>query len=157
MNVAENVQQRPWGYFLHKNVGLLKSMFFYMHSVLGWGSFCISYCINAERNGVNQPLALLRGYGSPGCLDSGLQLVCIVGPRVSHLPLDNTPYIFYGVQIRRVCWPIKQSNLIFNKPGICNFGSVGRYQVLLENEISISTKLVSRRMHEVLYNIPLAL
>ncbi len=30
------------------------------------------------------------------------------------------------------------------------FGSVGRCQVLLENEISISIKLVSRRKHEVL-------
>ncbi len=34
------------------------------------------------------------------------------------------------------------------------FGSVGRCQVLLENEISISTKLVSRRKHEVLKKCP---
>ncbi len=32
------------------------------------------------------------------------------------------------------------------------FDSVGRCQVLLENEISISIKLVSRRKHEVLLN-----
>ncbi len=32
------------------------------------------------------------------------------------------------------------------------FGSVGRCQILLENEISISIKLVSRRKHEVLKN-----
>ncbi len=32
------------------------------------------------------------------------------------------------------------------------FGSVGRCQILLENEISISIKLVSRRKHEVLQN-----
>ena len=78
-------------------------MFVYMHSVLDWGFFCMNYCINAAWYGIDQHLTLLRCYGSPGCLDSGLQLVCIVGPRVSHLPLDNTPYIFYGVQIRRVC------------------------------------------------------
>ncbi len=35
-------------------------------------------------------------------------------------------------------------------PAFGTFGSVGRCQVLLENEISISIKLVSRRKHEVL-------
>ncbi len=35
-------------------------------------------------------MALLRWYGSPGCFDSGLQLICIVGSGVSHLPLDNS-------------------------------------------------------------------
>ncbi len=38
------------------------------------------------------------------------------------------------------------------EPAFGTFGSVGRCQVLLENEISISIKLVSRRKHEVLYN-----
>ncbi len=33
-------------------------------------------------------MALLRWYGSPGCFDSGLQLICIVGSGVSHLSLD---------------------------------------------------------------------
>ncbi len=35
-------------------------------------------------------------------------------------------------------------------PAFGTFGSVGRCQVLLENEIGISIKLVSRRKHEVL-------
>ncbi len=35
----------------------------------------------------------------------------------------------------------------------CAFGSVGRCQILLENEISIFKKLVSRRKHEVLQNV----
>ncbi len=74
-------------------------------------------------------MALLRWYGSPGFFDSGLQLICIVGSGVSHLPLDNTPAF---------------------EPALGTFGSVGRCQVLLENEISISIKLVSRRKHEVL-------
>ncbi len=34
---------------------------------------------------------LLRCYESPGCSDSGLQLFCIVGSGISHLPLHNTP------------------------------------------------------------------
>ncbi len=49
---------------------------------------------------------------SPGCL----QLICIVGSGVSHLPLDNTPWILYGVQVRRVCWPIKHSNTMVIEP-----------------------------------------
>ncbi len=40
----------------------------------------------------------------------------------------------------------------FNQPTFGAFGSVGRCQILLENEISIFKKLVSRRKHEVLQN-----
>ncbi len=42
------------------------------------------------------------------------------------------------------------SNTMVIEPAFGTFGSVGRCQVLLENEISISIKLVSRRKHEVL-------
>ncbi len=31
-----------------------------MHSILGWASFCMNYCINAAWHGGNQPVALLR-------------------------------------------------------------------------------------------------
>ncbi len=61
--------------------------------------------------------------------------------------------VLYGVQVRRVCWPIKHSNTMVIEPAFGTFGSVGRCQVLLENEISISIKLVSRRKHEVLQNV----
>ncbi len=56
----------------------------------------------------------------------------------------------YGVQVWWVCWPIKHSNTMVIQPAFGTFGSVGRCQVLLENEISISIKLVSKRKHEVL-------
>ncbi len=39
-------------------------------------------------------MALLRCYETPGCSDGGLQLFCIVGSGISHLPLHNTPLIF---------------------------------------------------------------
>ncbi len=42
------------------------------------------------------------------------------------------------------------SNTMVIEPAFGTFGSVGMCQVLLENEISISIKLVSRRKHEVL-------
>ncbi len=124
-----------------------------MHSILGLVSFCMNYCINAAWHGGNEPVALLRCNESPGYFDSGLQVICIVGSGVSHLPLDNTPYILYGVQVRRVCWPIKHSDTMVIEPAFGSFGTVGSCQVLLENEISISIKLVSRRKHEVLYNV----
>ncbi len=59
----------------------------YMHSILGRGSFCFNYCLNSAIG--DQFVALLRWYGSPGCFNSGLQIICIVGSGVSHLPLDN--------------------------------------------------------------------
>ncbi len=76
---------------LNRNVRLLNSMFISMHSILGWASFCMNYCTNAAWHGDNQPVALLRCNGSPGCFDSCLQVICIVGSGVSHLPLDNNP------------------------------------------------------------------
>ncbi len=48
-------------------------------------------CINAACHGVNQSVALLGCNGSPGCFDSGLQVICTVGSGVSYLPLNNTP------------------------------------------------------------------
>ncbi len=39
---------------------LLRSMFIYMHSILGWASFCMNYCMNAAWHGGDQPVALLR-------------------------------------------------------------------------------------------------
>ncbi len=76
---------------LNGNVRLLKSMIISIHSILGLASFCMNYCINAAWHGGNQSVALLRCNGSPGCFDSGLQVICIVGSGVSHLSLDNTP------------------------------------------------------------------
>ena len=45
-----------------------------MHSILGRESFCRNDCFNAAWHGGNQPVALLRSYGGPGCFDSGLKL-----------------------------------------------------------------------------------
>ncbi len=54
-----------------------------MYSILGRGSFCFNYCLNAAWHGGDQFVALLRWYGSPGFFNSGLQLICIVGSGVS--------------------------------------------------------------------------
>ncbi len=80
----------------------------YMYSILGRGSFCCNYCLNAAWHGGDQFVVLLRWYGSPGFFDSGLQLICIFWSLVSHFPLDNTPYILDGVQVWWVCWSFNQ-------------------------------------------------
>ncbi len=60
--------------------------------------------------------------------------------------------ILYGVQVWWVCWPVRHTNTLVISPTFGAFGSVGRCQILLENEISIFKKHVSRRKHEVLQN-----
>ncbi len=72
---------------------------------------------------------------------------------VSHFSLDNSPYILYGIQVWWVCWPVKHTNTMVIWPTFGAFGSVGRCQILLEKEISISIKLVSRWKHKVLQNL----
>ncbi len=70
---------------------------------------------------------------------------------VSLIFLLTIPHRFsMGFRSGRVCWPIKHSNTMVIEPAFGTFGSVGRCQVLLENEISISIKLVSRRKNEML-------
>ncbi len=61
------------------------------------------------------------------------------------LGLVSLIFLLTIVQVRRVCWPIKHSNTMVIEPAFGTFGSVGRCQVLLENEISISIKLVSKK------------
>lgn len=60
------------------------------HSILGRGSLCMNYCSDAAWHEGDQSVALLRCYGSPGCSDC-IQLFCVVGSGVSHLPFHNTP------------------------------------------------------------------
>ncbi len=113
-------------------------MFISMHSILGWGSFCMNYCINVAWHGGHQPVALLR------CNEA--QVASIAAFRSSALlVLVSLIFLLTIVQVRRVCWPIKHSNTMVIEPAFGTFGSVVRCQVLLENEISISIKLVSRR------------
>ncbi len=74
----------------NRNVQDLQSRFNYALNTW-WGSFCTNYCFNLAWHRGDQPVALLRRYWSPGCFDSGLQLVCIVWSDVTYLPLDNIP------------------------------------------------------------------
>ncbi len=119
----------------------------YMYSILGRGSFCFNYCLNSAWHGGDQFVALLRWYGSPGFFERpSAHLHCWVWCLIFLLtiPIDS----LWGSGLVS-CWPVKHSNTMVIEPAFGAFGSVGRCQVLLENEISIFKKLVSRRKHEV--------
>ncbi|MEQ2297462.1 hypothetical protein AMECASPLE_034873 [Ameca splendens] len=62
-----------------------------MHMVLGWASSCMNYCINAPWHRGDQSVALHRCNESLHCFDGCLQVICLVGSDVSHLPPDNSP------------------------------------------------------------------
>ncbi len=120
---------------LNRNVRLLKSMFISMHSILGWASFCMNYCINAAWHGGNQPVALLRCNRSPGCFDSSLVSLISLLTIPHGFPIDR---FSMGFRLGEFAGPSSTVT-----PWSLNHLCVGRCQVLLENEISISTKLVS--------------
>ncbi len=124
-----------------------------MYSILGKGSFCFNYCLNSAWPGGDQFVALLRWCGSPGFFDSGLQLICIF--LVScfsffswQYPIDS---LLDSGLVSLLASQAYQHMVIL--PTFGAFGSVGRCQILLENEISISIKLVSRWKHKVLQNL----
>ncbi len=79
-------------------------------------------------------MALLRWYGRPGFFDSGLQLICIFWSLVSHFPLDNGSGL-----VSLLASQTHQHHGHLTTLGA--FGSVGRCQILLENEISTFKKL----------------
>ncbi len=58
---------------------------------------------------------------------------------VSLIFLLSIPHRFSGVQVSRVCWPMKHSNTMVIEPAFGTFGSVRRWQVLLGNEINFFT------------------
>ncbi len=125
-----------------------------MYSILGRGSFCFNYCLNSAWHGDDQFGALLRWYRSPGFFDSGLQLICSFFVLLFLFFLLTIPHIFSmgfrsGEFAGQSSTPTPWSfNLTFGCFWQCRAGC----QILLENEISIFKKLVSRRKHEMLQN-----
>ncbi len=96
-----------------------------MHSILGWASFCMNYCINMAWHEDNQPVVLLRCNEAQVALIAAFRSSALLG-LVSFIFLLTIPHRFSGVQVRRVCWPIKHSNTMVIEPAFGTFGSVGR-------------------------------
>ncbi len=54
-------------------------MFISMHSILGWASFCMNYCINAAWHGDSQPAALLRCNEAQAALIAAFRSSALLG------------------------------------------------------------------------------
>ncbi len=64
-----------------------------MHSILGWASFCMNYCINAAWHGGDQPVALLRCNEAQVALIAAFRSPALLG-LVSLIFLLTSPHIF---------------------------------------------------------------
>ncbi len=103
---------------VNRNIRLLKSMLISMHSILGWASFCMNYSINAMWHEDNQPVALLMCNEAQDTLIAAFRSSALLG-LVSLIFLLT----IVGVQVRRVCWPIKHSNTMVIEPAFGTFGT----------------------------------
>ncbi len=121
----------------------------FMHSILGRGSFTTHSSITEVWHGSDQPVALLRHYwafSSSGLLD---RLFLIFLLKIFHR-------FHRGVQVRHVGCPIKRSDIMVTWSAnhlevvLAVWASA---KFLLEKEISISIKLVSRWKHLLLPNL----
>ncbi len=114
----------------------------YMYSILGRGSFCFNYCLNSAWHGSDQFVALLRWCEAQVSLTVAFSSSAFSG-LLFLIFLLTIPHRF----------SMFRSGEFAGQSTFGAFGSVNRCQILLENEISIFKKLVSRRKHEVLQNV----
>lgn len=118
-----------------------------VHSVLSWGSFTTNHCAIVLWHGGNQLVALLR------CSDKSLQLVSFFGLSDSHLTLDNTTESLWG-QVRSGELVGCSSTIItWSELFGGSFGTLSSHYFLLQKEIGIFIKIVSRHMREWQYNL----
>ncbi len=128
-----------------------------MYSILGRGSFCFNFCLNCSNctswHEGDQFVALLRWYGSPGLFYSGLQLICIFfGLLFLNFLLTKPHKLSMGFRSGEFAGQSSTPTPWSFNPILVHLAVWAGCQILLENEISIFKKLVSRRKHEVLQN-----
>ncbi len=145
IRILHNINKK--GYF-NRNVRILKSMLISMHSILGWASFCMNYCINAAWHEDNQPVTLLRCNEAQIALIAAFRSSALLG--LVSLIFLLTIHHRFSMEFRSGEFAGQSSTVTPWSLNQRTFGSVGRCQVLLENKICISIKLVSRRKNEVL-------
>ncbi len=123
-----------------------------MFSILGRGSFCFNYWLNSRGmevislwhcwGGVEAQVSLTVAFSSSAFFGLFFLIFFLTIPHIFSMGFRSGE--FAGQSSTPTPWS-------FN-PTFGAFGSVGRCRILLENEISIIKKLVSRRKHEVLQN-----
>ncbi len=112
-----------------------------MYSILGRGSFCFNYFLNSAWHGGDQFVALLRWYEAKVSLTVAL----------SSSAFSGFLFLIFLLTIPHRFSMFRSGE--FAGQSSTPSGSVGRCQILLENEISIFKKLVSRRKHEMIQNL----
>ncbi len=118
----------------------------FMHSILGRGSFSTNSSISEVWHGSDQPVALLRHYwafSSSGLLD-WLFLIFLL--KISHrFHMGFRLGMLAGQSSTIISWSAKHLEAVL--------ALWAGAKVLLEKEISISIKIVSRWKHKVLQNL----
>ncbi len=120
-----------------------------MYSILGRGFFCFNYCLNVAWHGGDQFVALLRwceaqvsltvAFSSSACFGLLFLIFLLI---ISHRSSMFRSGEFVGQLSTPTPWSFNQLLVLLAVWAGDKF--------LLENEISIFKKLVSRRKHEVL-------
>ena len=87
-----------------------------MSSVLSRTSACSYHGLNSSWHGFHQPLAVGRCNGAPSLLHGYLCLLQSGRPTSSHSLLRDSPNIFDGIKIQRVCHPRQDLYSIRDKP-----------------------------------------
>ncbi len=117
-----------------------------MHSILGRGSFSTNFSISEVWHGSDQPVALLRHYWafSPsGSLD---RLFLIFLLKISHrFHMGFRSCMLADQSSKVISWSANHLEVVL--------ALWAGAKVLLEKEISISLKLISRWKHKVLQNL----
>ncbi len=122
----------------------------YMYSILGRGSFSFNYCLNSSWHGGDQFVALLRWCEAQVSLTVAFSSSVFVGllflifllTILHRFSMGFRSGEFAGQSSTPTPWSFNQLLVLL---AVC--------QILLESEISIFKKLISRRKHEVLQNI----
>ncbi len=126
-----------------------------MYWILGRGSFCFNYCLNSAWHGGDQFVALLRWYEAQVSLTVAFSSSAFLVSCFSFcFSFSSWQYFIDSLCSGLVSLLASQAHQQHGHlTNVWCFGSVDRCQILLDNEISIFKKLVSRRKHEVLQNV----
>ncbi len=103
-------------------------------------------------------MALLGCNGSPGCFDSGLQVISIVGSGISHLPLDITHRFsmrfrsgeFAGQSSTVTPWSLNQLLVLWQcvqVPSLAGKGNQHLHKACQQKEAQNGLKFPGRWLH----------
>lgn len=90
-------------------------------------------CFTSVVHGVDQLLAPVNRYCSPGQLYYVPQFLCISWFCLMNSIFYVSPQVFYGIKVRGLCWPLHYLNSVCLKPWFCSLAGVFGVIVLLKH------------------------